>query len=53
MLLGVALMTCIKTVLIFSRLSESAAFWEKAVQGMFILAAVLVDHFASKKGERT
>jgi ribose/xylose/arabinose/galactoside ABC-type transport system permease subunit len=43
-LLGAALLGIVSTVLIFLRLGESAAYWEKAIQGGFILLAVLGDH---------
>jgi ABC-type sugar transport system ATPase subunit/ribose/xylose/arabinose/galactoside ABC-type transport system permease subunit len=44
--LGVLLMGIIATVLIFLRLGEMSTYWERAIQGAFILVAVLVDHLA-------
>ncbi len=38
------LMTMISTVLIFLKLGEDATYWSRAIQGFFILAAVLLDH---------
>ncbi len=54
-LLGVLLLTMVRTVLIYLRLGESATYWERAVQGAFILAAVLADHLAARRapGEAT
>ena len=46
--LAVALLGIIRTVLIFLKLGESSVYWERAIQGGFILAAVLVDHLARK-----
>ena len=45
-LLGVLLMSTVGTVLIFLRLGEQSTYWERAIQGAFILLAVLVDHVA-------
>ena len=47
--LGVALMGLISTFLIFLKLGESAVYWERAIQGLFILTAVILD-FRSRKG---
>jgi len=44
-LLGVLLLTTVGTVLIFLRIGEAAVYWERTVQGAFILAAVLADHW--------
>lgn len=46
-LLGVLLLSMVRTVLIFLRLGETATYWERTVQGGFILAAVLADHLTS------
>ena len=43
-LLGVLLLSMVRTVLIFLRLGETATYWERTVQGAFILVAVLADH---------
>lgn len=38
------LMTMISTVLIFLKLGENATYWSRAIQGAFILGAILLDH---------
>lgn len=38
------LISMISTVLIFLRLGENATYWSRAIQGVFILVAVLLDH---------
>lgn len=48
-LLGVLLLGIVRTVLIFLNLGGQMVYWERAIQGAFILAAVLVDHFTRKK----
>lgn len=50
--LGVLLLSIIGTVLIFMKLGEQATYWERAIQGAFILLAVLADHLvvSKKKG---
>jgi len=48
-MLGVVLMGIIGTVLIYLRLGETATYWERAVQGTFILLAVLADHLARRR----
>lgn len=47
-LLGVLLLGTVGTVLIFMKLGVRATYWERAIQGGFILVAVLVDHLASR-----
>jgi ribose/xylose/arabinose/galactoside ABC-type transport system permease subunit len=47
--LGVLLLGTVGTVLIFLRLGEQSTYWERAIQGGFILVAVLVDHVARGK----
>jgi rhamnose transport system permease protein len=47
-LLGTILLGLVGTALIFLKLGTSASYWERAIQGAFILIAVLVDHFARK-----
>jgi ribose/xylose/arabinose/galactoside ABC-type transport system permease subunit len=44
--LGVVLLGIVRTVLIFLDLGERAVYWERAIQGGFILLAVLADHVA-------
>ena len=52
--LAALLLGLVRPMLVFLRLNESAAFWEKAIQGAFILAAVLADHLGrrSARGNR-
>jgi len=47
--LAVLLLSSIGSVLLFLRLSENATYWEQAIQGAFILAAVLADHLARRR----
>lgn len=47
--LGAGLLGIVSTVLIFLKLGPSAAYWEKAVQGGFILLAVVADHIGRRK----
>jgi ribose/xylose/arabinose/galactoside ABC-type transport system permease subunit len=47
--LGVVLLAIQKPVLIFMRLGPGWSNWDKAIQGLLILAAVLVDHFAAQR----
>jgi len=47
--LGVLLLGTVGTALIFLRLGEQATYWERAIQGVFILLAVLADHVARRK----
>jgi ribose/xylose/arabinose/galactoside ABC-type transport system permease subunit len=47
--LGVWLLGTVGTALIFLRLGEQSTYWERAIQGAFILLAVLVDHVARRK----
>jgi len=49
-ILGVLLLGIVRTALIFLRLGEMSTYWERAIQGAFILAAVLVDHLAVRGG---
>jgi ribose/xylose/arabinose/galactoside ABC-type transport system permease subunit len=48
--LGVALLSIISTVMIFLKLGVNAPFWERAIQGAFILIAVLADHLTQRHG---
>lgn len=43
-LLAILLLTMVRTFLIFLRLGEMSTYWERAIQGGFILLAVLADH---------
>ncbi len=49
-LLAAILLGSVSTALIFLKFS-AATYWERAIQGGFILAAVLVDHLARRDGE--
>jgi rhamnose transport system permease protein len=51
--LGVLLLSLVRTVLIFLQLGISATYWERAIQGGFILAAVLADHLGKKRGSHS
>ena len=46
--LAALLLGLVRPALIFLKLGESAAYWEKAIQGAFILAAVLADHLGRR-----
>ena len=49
--LGVLLLSIVGTALIFLKLGEQATYWERAIQGAFILLAVLADHLlAGRRG---
>lgn len=48
-LVATLLLVTVRTVLIFLRLGESATYWERAIQGAFILLAVLMDHAAQNR----
>ena len=50
--LAVAMLGIISTVLIFLRLGESASYWNQAIQGGFILLAILGDHFYRLKRQK-
>jgi ribose/xylose/arabinose/galactoside ABC-type transport system permease subunit len=46
--LAALLLGLVRPALVFLKLGESGAYWEKAIQGAFILAAVLADHLARR-----
>lgn len=48
-LLGVVLLGIIRTVLIYLKLGEQATYWERSIQGAFILGAALLDGIANQK----
>lgn len=48
-LLGVALLSMIRTALIFLKLGDQASYWERAIQGVLILLAVLGERVGSKR----
>jgi ribose/xylose/arabinose/galactoside ABC-type transport system permease subunit len=50
--LGVLLLGIVRTVLIFLRLGDEATYWERAIQGVFILAAVLADRIGYRGADR-
>ena len=47
--LAVLLMVMIKTVLIFLNLGDEATKWERAIQGAFILFAVVLDRLSARR----
>lgn len=47
-LLAVALLGIVRTALIFLKLGDGAVYWERAIQGTFILLAVLADRTARR-----
>jgi rhamnose transport system permease protein len=47
-LLAVALLGIVRTALIFLKLGDGAVYWERAIQGSFILLAVLADRTARR-----
>ena len=47
--LGVMLLGIVRTVLLFLKLGDQAVYWERSVQGAFIIAAVLADRFSGRK----
>ena len=49
-ILAVFLLSLVRPVLIFLKLGPEATYWERAIQGGFILLAVLADHFARRRG---
>lgn len=51
-LLAVLLLGTVRTFLIFLRLGEMSTYWERAIQGAFILGAVLLDHLARRRTSR-
>lgn len=48
MVLAAVLLASIRTALVFLNLGESATFWERAIQGAFVLGAVLSDHIGGR-----
>lgn len=46
--IGVALLGIVRTVLVFAKLGDQAVYWERSIQGAFILVAVLADRFATR-----
>jgi ribose/xylose/arabinose/galactoside ABC-type transport system permease subunit len=46
------LLGSVGTSLVFLDLGQSAVYWERAIQGGFILAAVLADHLAGARARR-
>ena len=51
-LLAALLLGMIGTALIFLKLGEAVTYWERAIQGGFILLAVLADHL-TRRGEHS
>jgi ribose/xylose/arabinose/galactoside ABC-type transport system permease subunit len=50
--IGVLLLSSVRTVLIFLQLGESSLYWERAIQGALILAAVMGDAAGRRKEAR-
>ena len=50
--LAALLLMTIGTALVFLKLGTAAAYWERAIQGAFILLAVLTDQFSRRRGAR-
>lgn len=50
--LAALLLGLVRPMLVFLRLGVSATYWERAIQGAFILAAVLADHLARQRPRR-
>ncbi len=51
-ILAALLLGSIRTVLVFANLGDRATYWERAIQGGFILVAVLADHLAARAAGR-
>lgn len=49
--LAALLLAVVRPMLIFLKLGESATYWERAIQGVFILLAVLADHLTRRRRE--
>lgn len=47
--LAALLLGIVRSVLVFLKLGSSAVYWERAVYGLFILGAVVVDHLARRR----
>jgi ribose/xylose/arabinose/galactoside ABC-type transport system permease subunit len=45
--LGVVLLGIVRSSLLFLKLGPASTYWERAIQGAFILLAVLADHLGS------
>jgi ribose/xylose/arabinose/galactoside ABC-type transport system permease subunit len=45
----VLLLGGLRTMLVFLKLGVMATYWERAIQGLFILGAVLFDHLARRR----
>jgi ribose/xylose/arabinose/galactoside ABC-type transport system permease subunit len=52
-LLAVLLLAPVRTFLVFLRLGEMPTYWERAIQGAFILAAVHLDHLARRRSSES
>ncbi len=48
---GTLLLGSVATMLIFLRLGEMSTYWERAIQGAFILAAVMMDNLARRRAK--
>jgi len=47
--LGAILLGMVRTELIFLKLGAASTYWERAIQGAFILLAVIADHLARRR----
>ena len=50
--LAALLLSVVRPTLVFLKLGPSASYWERAIQGAFILAAVLLDQAARARSRR-
>jgi len=50
--LGASTLGIVATVLIFLKLGDSATYWERAIQGGFILVAILGDQIWRRRAAR-
>lgn len=50
--LSALLLGTVRPMLLFLRLGVTATYWERAIQGLFILLAVLADHAAQARARR-
>lgn len=48
--LAVILLSIVRTSLVFMKLGDQAVYWERSIQGAFILVAVVVDRLYERRG---
>jgi len=51
-LFGVFLLGTVRTELVYLRLGDQATYWERAVQGLFILGAVVMDKLSERRARK-